>query len=151
VGALTAIVAWPQSLAWIGLDSGTAALVSVVKWVIVLVALLTSFALAYYFGPDVKQEWEWITPGSTFGVLVLILASLGMRSYFQYGSNSSETYGVLAGTVLILLWLYIAALALLIGAEINCVIEHAAPAGREPGQKVAPQRVRAQEPTASTK
>jgi membrane protein len=105
---------------------------------VVVAALLGSFALAYFFGPDVKQEWEWITPGAGLGVLVLIAASLGFRLYVQYGS-SSETYGALAGVVLLLLWFYLVALALLVGAEINCVIEQAAPHGRNPGQKVAPQ------------
>jgi membrane protein len=148
IGALLAIVVWPKILGWFALGSVAAVLVTVAKWIIVVVALLAIFAIAYFFGPDVKQEWEWITPGSAFGVLVLILASLGLQSYVQFGSNSSETYGVLAGTVLMLLWLYVAALALLVGAEINCVIEHAAPAGRNPGQKVAPQREHAGQATA---
>jgi uncharacterized BrkB/YihY/UPF0761 family membrane protein len=45
-----------------------------------------------------------------------------------------------------MLWLYLASLSLLVGAEINCVIEHAAPHGRAPGQKVAPQTERQAQP-----
>ena len=88
-------------------------------------ALLASFSIAYYFGPDVERGWEWVTPGSAFGVVTLVAASLGFRAYLVYGWSWSETYGTLAGVIILLLWFYAAALALLVGAEINCVIGHA--------------------------
>jgi membrane protein len=138
IGAMLVIALWPKVAGWFGLEGAAMALATVVQWLVVIVALLTAFALAYYFGPHVDQEWEWITPGSTLGVLVLIAASLGFRLYLQFGNTYSETYGALAGVVLTMLWLYLAALALLVGAEINCVIEHAALHGRVPGQKEAP-------------
>jgi membrane protein len=139
IGALTLIVAGPRVVGWFGLGGAAAAAATVAKWIIAVAALMASFAVAFYVGPDVKQEWEWITPGSVLAVVVLLAASLGLRLYFQYGSDSAATYGVLAGVVLILLWLYVAALALLVGAEVNCVIEHAAPHGKSKGQKVSPQ------------
>src|SRR5262249_51444550 len=137
IGACLTIALWPQVMGWLGLGALAATLATVVKWVVVILALLSAFALAYYFGPDVDQEWEWITPGSTIGVLVLIVASLGFQLYLHFGNTYNETYGALAGVVLMMLWLYLVALALLVGAEINCVIEHAAPHGRAPGQKTA--------------
>ena len=138
IGASLVIAVWPKVAGWLGLEGAAMALATVVHWVVVVIALLSAFAVAYYFGPHVEQEWEWITPGSTLGVLVLIAASLGFRLYLQFGNTYNATYGALAGVVLMMLWLYLAALALLVGAEINCVIEHAAPHGREPGQKEAP-------------
>ena len=73
-------------------------------------------------------------PGSMLGVLTLIAVSLAFQFYLRFGNTYSETYGALAGVVLMMLWLYLAALALLVGAEVNSVIEHAAPHGRSPGQ-----------------
>jgi membrane protein len=146
--ALVLIVAWPFVLNYIGLGGVASALATVVQWAVALVALLATFAIAYFFGPDVKQEWEWITPGSVLGVLVLVAASVGLRLYVQYVGSYSETYGALAGVVLTLLWLYTASLALLVGAEVNCVIEHAAPHGRHPGEKVARQDAPAMQPPA---
>jgi membrane protein len=137
IGACLTIALWPQIMGWLGLGALAATLATVVQWVVVIVALLSAFALAYYFGPHIDQEWEWITPGSAIGVLVLIGASLGFQLYLHFGNTYSETYGALAGVVLMMLWLYLVALALLVGAEINCVIEHAAPHGRAPGQKTA--------------
>jgi membrane protein len=138
VGASACITLGPELLAWLPLGDAARWGAMVLQWFIVVVALLAAFATAYYFGPHVDQEWEWITPGSALGVLTLIIASLGFRMYLLWNPSYSATYGVLGGSVLMLLWLYLAGLALLVGAEINCVIEHAAPHGREPGQKKAP-------------
>jgi membrane protein len=141
VASVLAVI-WPALVDRIGvggfswLASGGA---TVVQWLAVVVALLAAFALAYYFGPHVKQEWEWITPGGVLGVLVLVAASLGLRVYLRFGTSYSETYGALAGVVLMQLWLYLAATALLVGAEVNCVIEHAAPHGRASGERAVPQ------------
>ena len=61
---------------------------------------------------------------------MLIAVNLGFRVYLRYGADFGATYGILAGVVLLLLWLYLAALALLVGAEINCVIAHVATRGK---------------------
>jgi membrane protein len=111
LGALTALVVWPYFFSWFGLSGVAAATVGVVRWVVVVIALLASFSLAYYFGLGGKQEWEWVTPGSAFGVVMLIASSLGFRLYLYYGWSWSETYGALAGVVILLLWFYLAALA----------------------------------------
>lgn len=139
VGAALSIALWPEAAGWLGLSGTARTLSTVVQWIVVVVALLAGFALAYYFGPNVEQEWEWITPGSTLGVMVLIAASEGFHWYIiHFGSRYNETYGALAGVVLMMLWFYLAALALLVGAEINSVIEHAAPHGKASGQKESP-------------
>jgi len=138
IGASLSAVVWPTVLDWLGLGGLAAVSATVAQWIIVLIALFTAFELAYYFGPHVEQQWDWITPGATLGVLILIGASLGFRLYLSFSSSYSATFGALAGIVLMMLWLYLASLALLVGAEVNCVIQHAAPHGREPGQKAAP-------------
>jgi membrane protein len=138
VGTSFLIAVWPWLLGRFGLDGLAAVAATAFQWLVVAVALLASFAIAYYFGTHVEQEWKWITPGSTFGVLLLILANLGFRVYLRYGADFGATYGALAGVALLLLWLYLAALALLIGAEINCVIARAALYAKVPGQAPAP-------------
>jgi membrane protein len=140
VGESFLIAAWPWLLNWFGLDSAAAAAATAVQCLVVVVALLASFAIAYYFGMHIEQKWEWLTPGSTIGVLVLIAVNLGFRVYLRYAADFGATYGVLAGVVILLLWLYLAALALLVGTEINCVIAHATSQGKVSGQKVSLQR-----------
>ncbi len=94
VGASASAIVWPMLSDWLGLDrfgwlASPAA--TVAQWLVVVIALLTAFALAYFFGPDVNNEWDWITPGTTLGVLVLIVASLGLRLYLHFGSSYSGT------------------------------------------------------------
>ena len=67
---------------------------------------------------------------------MLIAVNLGFRIYLYYGADFGATYGILAGVVLLLLWLYLAALSLLVGAEINCVIARAVSHDKFEGQKV---------------
>jgi membrane protein len=70
--------------------------------------------------------------------VVLIAANMGFRIYLRYAADYGATYGILAGVVLLLLWLHLAALALLVGAEINCVIARAAAFGTVSDQKAPP-------------
>jgi len=131
VGALVAILAWSHVWTWIGLGSSPPLLILLFQWLAAVVLLLLTYSIAYYFGTDSKHSWEWVTPGGTVGVLALISATLGFRLYLRYGFSLSETYGALAGIILILLWFYIAALTLLIGAEVNNIIEQASQSSRE--------------------
>jgi membrane protein len=101
-----------------------------------------SFALLYFWGPDVDQKWQWITPGSLVGVLVWIGVSLLFRTYLHFFNSYSKTYGSLGAAIVLLLWLYISGLAILLGGEINAEIENAAarrghPEAKAPGEKAA--------------
>lgn len=125
IAALVAILAWPHIVRLVGLEKDPSVLTTLFQWATVMVLLLLSFSLAYNFGTDVKHSWEWITPGGLWGVLGLIAATQCFRLYLAYGFSLSETYGALTGVVVLLLWFYITALSLLVGAEMNSVIDHA--------------------------
>ncbi len=103
-----------------GLDNVAAVAATAVQWLeVVVVALLASFAIAYYFG---TQKWEWIRQARPSGVLD-DLVNLGFRAYLHYGTDFGATYGILAGVVLLLLCR--SALALLVGAR-STASSHAA-------------------------
>jgi membrane protein len=138
IAALVAIVAWPQIINAIGLGSGPAILASAVRWLLILLMLLISFAITYYFAPDADTRWEWITPGSLVGTVVFIVASLGFRIYVQNFADYNETYGTLGGVMVLMFWFWISALVLLVSAQMNRVIEDASPIGKKTGQKTDP-------------
>ena len=126
----------------VGLSNVTVIAWHIVQWPIALFFVVLSFALLYFWGPDTKQQWQWITPGAVVGVLTWIGASLLFRVYLHFFNSYSKTYGSLGAVIVLLLWLYISGLAILVGGEINSEIENAAakrghPEAKEPGEKAA--------------
>ena len=97
----------------------------VLQWPVSFAAMFLAFSIVYYFGPNVEQrKWFWITPGSGVGVLLWLAASIGFRVYLHFFNNYSATYGSLGAVVILMLWLYITGFAILIGGELNAVIEN---------------------------
>lgn len=99
----------------------------VLQWVIVLGCVLLALALVYYCAPDVKEiKWQWITPGSLVALGLWLLVSFAFRLYLRYFDTYSTTYGSLGAVMILLLWLYLTGVAVLVGGEMNAVIEDAA-------------------------
>jgi membrane protein len=99
----------------------------------------------YYWGPNVEQKFRFITPGSVFGTLIFIAASAGFQIYVDNFGNYTATYGGLGTVVILMLWLYITGLVLLLGSEINVVIEHHHPEGKKRGEKREPRGSRSED------
>jgi membrane protein len=138
IGALLAIVLWPQILGWFRPTEPGAVAATLAQWAVVTVMVLLSFALSFYVGPDADQKWEWITPGSLLGAVVFLLTCFGFRIYVQNFGNYDKTYGSLGGVMVLMFWFWLSALILLSAAEMNKVIEDASPLGRKYGQKSDP-------------
>jgi membrane protein len=128
-------VLWPQILGRLGLSAPAALLATAVKWVVVSLTVLLSFALTFYVGPDADQRWEWVTPGSIVGTIVFLAASYGFRVYVRHFADYDKTYGSLGGVMVLLFWFWISSLVLLTAAQMNKVIEDASPMGKSYGQK----------------
>ena len=115
----------------------------IAQWVIALAFIILSYALIYYFSPDVKERhWYWITPGSVLGVTVWLAASGALRLYLHFFNTYSRTYGSLGAVIILLLWFYVTGLSFLVGGEVNSEIENAAaehghPEAKEAGKKAA--------------
>jgi membrane protein len=114
----------------------------ILQWPVLFALASLGIALIYYFGPDVEQEWVWLTPGSIFATTLWLAATLGFKYYVANWGNYTETYGLLGAVMILLLWFYISGLVILLGAEMNAEIEHASPRGKDPGEKVAGQKRR---------
>jgi len=117
----------------------------IVRWAITIVLVSLLFSSYYYFGPNRESpKWQWVSPGGLVGTIIFLAASLGLSFYISaFGSSSySKTYGALAGVVLLMLWLYLAGIAILLGGEINAEVEReaAAQAGH-PGAQASAQTV----------
>lgn len=96
----------------------------VLQWPVSFSAMFVAFSVVYYFAPNLEQrKWFWVTPGSVAGVGLWLLASLGFRLYLHFFNSYSATYGSLGAVIILMLWLYITGFAILIGGEINSIIE----------------------------
>src|SRR6185295_13882664 len=109
----------------------------ILQWPVVFLLVALAIALIYYYAPDAVQEFVWITPGSVLSTALWLLISLGFKFYVANFTSYTATYGLIGGAIVLMLWFYVSALAVLIGAELNAEIEHASPYGKEPGEKVA--------------
>lgn len=98
---------------------------TVIGYVIALALLFFGIGVLYFFGPNVKQQWRWVTPGAIFAVAAIIIGSLLFSLYLKFGPGYSATYGSLGAVIILMLWLYLVGLALLLGGEINSEVEHA--------------------------
>ena len=108
----------------------------VLQWPVVFASIAVAIGIIYYYAPDAEQDWEWITPGAVVGTILWLIASLGFKLYVSMFANYNETYGSLGGVIVLMLWFYLSALAVLVGAEMNAEIEHASAHGKDPGEKV---------------
>jgi membrane protein len=107
---------------------------TVARWIVTVLAVMTLFSVFYRIGPNRKAERsEWLSIGSAVGTAIWLAASLGFSFYVSsFGGTYAETYGSLAGVIVLLLWLFLSALALLIGGELNAVGE------RRRGRQLSP-------------
>lgn len=139
IGAFSLIVLGGVIQDWIGSRFGASdALLMffvVFRWVMIIAALLLGFALIYKFAPNVEQKFAFVSPGSVLGVVLLIIASLAFAFYTSNFGDYSATYGSIGAIIILMLWLYIAGLVILLGSEINALIEHYSPKGKNKGEK----------------
>ncbi len=133
------MVIGPQVISWlaeqVGLKDVVVQLWSWLRWPIAVLLMMLVVAVLYYVAPDVEQEFRFITPGSVLAVIVWIVASVGFGIYVQNFGNYDATYGSIGAIIVLLLYFYISAAVLLLGAELNAVIEHASAEGKDPGDK----------------
>jgi membrane protein len=95
-----------------------------VQWPILVLGLLLAFAGVLYLGPNVDHpRWRFITPGSLFAVVVWLAASGLFAVYVSMFGSYNKAWGSLAAVIVMLTWLWLSALALLFGAEINAEAE----------------------------
>ncbi|MGE4062916.1 MAG: YihY/virulence factor BrkB family protein [Rhodospirillaceae bacterium] len=119
LGGLPAVVEQMELPAWL------AASVLLLRWPPLGVLVLMGLALLYRYGPSrANAKLEWLSPGAIFAMLLWLLASAGFSLYVTNFGKYNETFGSLAAGIILLLWFYVSAYAVCIGAEINAEIEY---------------------------
>jgi membrane protein len=122
------LVLGPKLSGWIGEWVDQPGLVSAVwwaaQWPILIVGLLLAFAGVLYLGPNVDHpRWRFLTLGSLVAVVIWLAASGLFALYVNFFGSYNKTWGTLSAVVIMLTWLWLSALALLFGAEVNAEAE----------------------------
>jgi membrane protein len=91
----------------------------IVRWVIGLVTTIAVLAVIYQFGTPRRREWKYVLPGASGAAIIWFLATLGFGFYLTRFADYSIVYGPLGAVVATLVWLYIATVSVLLGAEFN--------------------------------
>ena len=107
---------------------------NIARWPVLLAVVLFAFALVYYFAPNVEQRFRWVSPGSLVAVVLWLLFSLAFSLYVN-NSSLGATYGSLASVAILMLYIYYSSLIVLVGGEMNQVIEEHIPEGKNEGEK----------------
>lgn len=95
-----------------------------VRWVGLLIAVMVALALLYRLAPDRDApRLTWVSTGAVISTIIWLIASLGFSLYVDNFGSYGKTYGALAGVVVLMLWLWITAFVVLLGAEINAESE----------------------------
>jgi membrane protein len=125
--ATTAMLIGPEIvhriMAYVGLGGAFDRVWALLRWPVAALAMMTMVACIYYFLPNVRQKWRFITPGSTVAVLAWLTASIGFRAYVSHFHSYARTYGALGTVVVLLVWLYLSGLMVILGGEINAILD----------------------------
>jgi membrane protein len=136
IAASAAVIAAPVVLSVLhlsGLIGGLAAL----RWPLLFVIAVLSLAVLYRFGPNrAEPRWRWVTPGSLAASVLWLLGSAAFSWYIANFGHYDATYGSLGALFGFLTWLWLSAVIVLFGAELNGEVERRTPPA-ELGAKAA--------------
>ena len=123
--SVAAIVVFPLLLARFGLESMAATLVSILRWPLLLLMVMTGMALLYRYGPSRRQpKWQWVSVGSVLATIAWLGGSALLSWYLANFANYDATYGSLGAAIGLMMWMWMSSIVVLFGAELNSEIEH---------------------------
>jgi membrane protein len=135
---IAGVVAVPLALQRLGLGERGEWIVSLGRWPALLLFLLTALAVLYRFGPSrTNARFQWITPGAVAATLLWLAGSALLSWYLSNFANYSATYGSLGAAIGLMTWMWMSAIIVLCGAELNSEID-AATEGKRAGVSAEP-------------
>lgn len=122
VAASAIAIAAPHLASWIGGPARIAILL--LRWPVAAALMLVVIASLYHVLPNVKHRFRLFTLGSVVAVIGWVIASLGFSVYVSHFGRYEVVYGALGSVIVLMLWMWISALVILLGAEIDALLLH---------------------------
>lgn len=122
--AMACVVVMPLVLAYLRIGGQVELWIDILRWFIALSAVVFAVGVLYRFGPyksDVQRAW--LSPGAVIFVLVWVVSSAGFSIYLSRFGNYNQVYGSIGAAIALLIWFYISAFLVLLGASLNVAIE----------------------------
>jgi membrane protein len=125
LGAVGAVVVAPLLLSPVGLAGMAEDIVRFARWPALTAAMLLGLSVLYRYGPSRRAaQWQWISVGAVFATLTWFAGSAALSYYFANFANYNATYGSLGAAIGTMTWMWMSAIVVLFGAELNSEIEH---------------------------
>lgn len=125
VSALVLVVLLPVVFGALGLGQTIGPILSILRWPLLALAVIVALSVLYRYGPARNEpRWRWVTWGSAGAAALWLVASALFSFYVANFGSYNETYGSLGAVVILLMWFYISAYVVLLGAEVNAEMEH---------------------------
>ena len=122
---VSAVVAFPLALDHLGLKPLSQLIVSLARWPLMFIILLVALGVLYRFGPSRRAaRWEWLSVGTLAAALLWLAGSAALSWYLSNFGNYNATYGSLGAAIGLMMWMWMSAIIVLCGAELNSEIEH---------------------------
>lgn len=125
VAALFTIAVLPILFTYIGLHDYGVVIVQWLTWPFLALVFNIALAAFYRYGPHRRRaKWRWVTPGSVLASSLWAIFSFCFSYYLSQFGQYDKTYGSLGSVVVLLMWFYLTAFIILLGAEFNAAMEH---------------------------
>jgi membrane protein len=122
-----AVIAVPLALQYIGVGEQGVMLLKFGRWPLLVLLLLFALAILYRFGPSRKApRWQWLSVGAMTASILWLAGSSLLSWYLANFGNYNATYGALGAVIGLMMWFWMSAIIVLVGAELNSEIEHQA-------------------------
>lgn len=139
--ALIIVMYGPVLLRHIAPSSASFHVWEIAQWPAAALLLVLALLCLYRFAPNFpEQKWKWLLPGSIVAAVIWITVSVLFKLYVRHFSHFGLLYGSLGTLIILMFWFYLSGAAILIGGEINAVLEDAAAKHKIPGAKKRGQR-----------
>ena len=124
IAGLGATIILPSILQLLALGPTAELVIGLARWAALIVLTILGLGVLYRFAPSRRPaQWRWLSPGAVLATILWIAGSAGFAVYVQNFGSYQETFGALAGVIILLMWLWISALLILLGAELNAEAE----------------------------
>ncbi|MGX4807037.1 YihY/virulence factor BrkB family protein [Bradyrhizobium guangdongense] len=119
-----AVVAFPLALDHLGMAPESKLIVALARWPLLFLILLVALAILYRFAPSRDApRWQWLSLGAVTASILWIAGSALLSWYLSSFANYNATYGSLGAAIGLMMWMWMSAIVIMFGAELNSEIE----------------------------